>query len=186
MSEPVKRSKSILIDAAGKGGRKKPVDKTPYHQPKDARPLTAIQQRFAMALIAGASQTDAYLQAYPAARDYERKLIWEKASRMAKNPKIATMVAQAQAEAVAQAQEEYKYGLREAIAEINEAKAFAIQNVNPAAVMKAVELKTKLHGLHVEDRQNLRRPYGDLTEEALLEQIKAKAKALGIDLAGKV
>jgi len=185
MSERSKASKSILIDAAGKGGRKKPVDKTPYHKPSDTRPLTPAQLQFALALIAGANQTEAYLKAFPAAQTYERKMVWEKASVLAKHPKIAAMVAQAQAEAVAAAQEEYKYGLKEAIAEIDEAKAFAIENVNPSAVMKAVELKTKLHGLHVEDRQNLRRPYGDLPEAALVEQIRAKAKALGIDLSGK-
>lgn len=178
MSE--RQSKAILLDASGKHARKPATKRTPYPKGSKIQNLTGPQKVFAAALIAGKNQTEAYLEAYPSAREWARKTVTEKACTLAKHPQITSMVADAQAQVIAAAQDEYKYGLREAIDEIDKAIQFAIDKENPSAVMKGVELKTRLHGLHVEDRQNLRRPYGDLSEEALLAQIAAKTKALGL------
>lgn len=185
-SKAGQRSKAILLDAATVGiSKRRPTDKAPKKQ-KARQNLLPSQRAFAALLVAGKNQTQAYLESHPGAGGMTRKQIWEHASRLAAHPQVVEIVANAQAEVIAQAQQEYRYGLKEAIEEIDQAKAFALSRDNPAAVMKAIELKTKLHGLHVEDRQNLRRPYGDLTEAALLQMIRDKAQALGVEIPPKV
>ena len=51
--------------------------------------LTAKQEQFVQNIISGMSQADAYRAAYPKQRMTD-KTLWETASKLMKNPKVAT------------------------------------------------------------------------------------------------
>lgn len=56
---------------------------------KDAETgLTAAQEAFALAIVAGKNQSDAYRQAYPASKRWKPKVVHEKASTLAANGKV--------------------------------------------------------------------------------------------------
>ena len=55
--------------------------------------LTAKQEQFAKNIVEGMSQADAYRNAYPN-QNMSDKTIWECASKLLKNPKVSTRVAE--------------------------------------------------------------------------------------------
>lgn len=55
--------------------------------------LTAKQEQFAQNIVKGMSQADAYRNAYPN-QNMSDKTIWECASKLLKNPKVSTRVAE--------------------------------------------------------------------------------------------
>ena len=55
--------------------------------------LTAKQEQFAQNIVKGMSQADAYRYAYPN-QNMSDKTIWECASKLLKNPKVSTRVAE--------------------------------------------------------------------------------------------
>lgn len=59
--------------------------------------LTAKQEKFAQCIIEGMSQADAYRSAYPKQRMSD-KTLWETASKLVKNPKVAARVAELRSE----------------------------------------------------------------------------------------
>lgn len=50
--------------------------------------LTPKQEKFVDGILAGKTQTDAYLEAYPSASKWERKVVWIRASDLMKNSKV--------------------------------------------------------------------------------------------------
>ena len=50
--------------------------------------LTAKQEKFAVGIAAGLTQSDAYRAAYSASR-MQPKQVWEEASKLRRNPKVA-------------------------------------------------------------------------------------------------
>lgn len=52
--------------------------------------LTPKQEKFVDGILEGKSQTEAYLEAYPKAKDWKRDTVWERASVLMHNNKVVT------------------------------------------------------------------------------------------------
>lgn len=137
--------------------------------------LTAKQESFAQHLAKGATQADAYRAAF-APKRCKDKTIHEKASRLAAEGKVQARLAALRAPVVAKV----RYEIEQAMAECDEAIALAKKNDSASAMVAAVQLKSKLNGLLVEDRRNQRRPFEELTDAQLDGFIEQKARDAGV------
>lgn len=139
--------------------------------------LTPKQETFAQQLSKGASQADAYRKAF-APKRCKDKTIHEKASRLAADGKVKARVSELRGPIVAKV----RYEIENAMAECDEAIALAKEKGNPGAMVAAVQLKSKLNGLLVEDRANKRRPYEDMEDAQLDRAIQDKAQEAGMSV----
>lgn len=136
--------------------------------------LTPKREKFAQQIAKGVSQADAYRAAFKARG--KDKTIHEAASRLAADGKVSARIAALRAPVVAKV----RYEIENAMAECDEAIELAKEKGNPAAMVAAVQLKSKLNGLLVEDRANKRRPYEDMEDAQLDRAIQDKAQAAGM------
>lgn len=60
---------------------------------KNEHGLTPQQEKFALGIGSGLSQSEAYRQAYPAAREWIDETVWSRASVLAKHDKVVARVA---------------------------------------------------------------------------------------------
>lgn len=137
--------------------------------------LTPKREKFAQQIAKGVAQADAYRAAFNPKRS-KPETIHQEASRLARNPHVAARIAALRAPVVAKV----RYEIENAMAECDEAIVLAKEKGNPGAMVAAVQLKSKLNGLLVEDRANKRRPYEDMEDAQLDRAIKDKAQEAGM------
>lgn len=136
--------------------------------------LTPQQEKFAQAVAAGRSFSDAYREAYATGK-MKAKTVNEEACRLAKDPKIAARVAEIRKPVI----EEVKYELKDALREAEEARILALAIEQPAAAVSASKLKSQLTGLLIE-RTEVGGPgsFDNLTDEQIDAQLRAREEAL--------
>lgn len=106
--------------------------------------LTPKQEQFCQKVAEGESQSDAYRFAYNA-ENMTPKQIWEEASKLASNPKVSQRLF-----SLHEAAKERTLVTIESITrELNESRALAVEQDNPAEMTKASMAKAKIHGLDV-------------------------------------
>ena len=145
--------------------------------------LTPQQDKFSTLIATGMGQSEAYRAAYNA-KGMKAATVHRNACALVRHNKVATRVAEIRKPIVEQA----RYGLREAMAEAEQARTQALMLGQSGPAVSAVTLRARLHGLLVEDRPNAREAYTDLTD-AELESVIAEAdriikSAQGVDRLG--
>lgn len=111
--------------------------------------LTPQQYLFVQSILDGKSLADSYRHAYPgSAAD---TTIWAHASRLARNGKVATWIAEARKAAGQRA----VITLEDHIAELNRLKEIALETGNVGAAVAAENYKGKATGLYVERTQDM-------------------------------
>ena len=146
---------------------------------KPGKVLTAKQEAFALNVAHGMTQSEAYRAAYNAAGMAD-STINENASRLMANSKIAATVLSQRAAIAEKAAKSVAFEYEDAMAELDEAIAFAKECKAPGAMVAAMNLKQKISGLHVEERKNDRSPVGDWSPDrvkAALEALQAIKRA---------
>lgn len=160
---------------------KRRAPEKPTAEPKKAapgvEPLSAAKEKFAHALALGAEQASAYRQALPGTRAKPGS-IWTEASKWAADPKVRQRVAELHAEARERAAKAHVYEYEDAMREVDEALQIAKFMLDSSAMSKAVDLKAKLSGLHVDPRANARDPFEGKTDAELLAMARADAEEL--------
>ena len=110
--------------------------------------LTAKQEAFAQAVASGKTQADAYRLAFNATKSTD-KSVWELASTLMANVKVASRV-----EAIrAPVTESTQYGLKTAMQEALDAYEVARGANNGGAMTAAATLRAKLNGLLIERKE---------------------------------
>lgn len=112
--------------------------------------LTAKQEAFALAVVSGMNQSDAYRSAYNA-ENMKPETVQKRASELMGDGEVAGRVAELRAPVIAKVQ----YGLQEAMQEAAEAFEVAKAKDNGGAMVAAATLRAKLNGLLV-DRKEVR------------------------------
>ena len=146
---------------------------------KPAKALTPKQEAFALNVAQGMTGADAYRASFDAAKATD-KTVHEEASRLMADPKVSTRATELRAMIGAKTAESVAYEYQDAMAELDEAIAFAKTNGHSAAYVSALNLKQKISGLHVEERKNDRSPVGDWSPDrvkAALEALQAIKRA---------
>lgn len=137
--------------------------------------LTAKQETLAQNLASGMTQADAYRSAYPASKTWKKRALYAEASKQAKNPDILRRVYELRAPVI----ERVRYELEDAMREAEAARRLAMADPKGAgAAVSAVALKAKLNGLMVEDRQNERTPFSELSDDELDRAIAETGRAI--------
>lgn len=134
--------------------------------------LTAKQEAFCQAVLSGLSQADAYRKAYSAGK-MKPATVQESASRLMANSKVAARVKELRAPVVAEVQ----YDLKVAMSECERALLMAEKLQKPAAMVQAIALRSKLHGLLV-DRSEVRVGPLDALEHDELKKLNAAIGAI--------
>lgn len=150
----------------------------PAKKPR-AKKITPRGEAFCQGVVSGLSQTEAYRKAFGCA-GWKPASVQTKASEYAARSDIRARIEELQAPVLEAVRAKAKYELEDALSDCDEAIAIAKETMNPSAMVSAVALKTKIMGLQVEDRENQRRPFGDLTVEELnrrIESLSAKRAA---------
>ena len=107
--------------------------------------LTAKQEKFCQAIVAGNSQSEAYRTAYDA-ENMAPQTVNHKASRLMAKGHIGARVAELRAPVV----ENLQYDLRAAMGEANEALEMAKAQGNTSVMVQATALRAKLCGLLID------------------------------------
>lgn len=140
--------------------------------PKNEHGLTQPQETFAQALVRGASQTQAFLEAYPTSASWKPASVWNKASALARLPEV-----QARCEALrAPVAERIQYNLEVAMREAQDAFEVSRTNRQGGAMVAAAQLRAKLNGLLVERKEVSVTQMGNMTptdKQDLLDMAKA-------------
>lgn len=132
--------------------------------------LTAKQEAFCQAIVSGLSQADAYRKAYDAER-MKAETVQKRASELMANGVVRGRVESIRAPVVAEVQ----YDLRTAMGECERALDMAEKLEKPAAMVQAIALRAKLHGLLV-DRSEVKTGLLDGFDH---EELKAIRDAIG-------
>jgi hypothetical protein len=140
--------------------------------PKNAHGLTQPQETFAQALVRGASQSQAFREAYPTSAAWKDASVWNKASALARLPEV-----RARCEALrAPVAERVQYNLEVAMREAHDAFEVSRTNRQGGAMVAAAQLRAKLNGLLVDRREISVTQMGDMTpsdKQTLLEAARA-------------
>lgn len=187
--KPREAAKPKAAKAARRKKAAKPAPKTPTPataegatsapppgQADDA-PLSAAKERFAQAIALGAEQATAYRQANPGTRA-KPETVWTEASKWASDPKVRQRIEELRAVARARANEAHLYSYEDAMREVDEALKVATFMLDSSAMSKAIDLKAKLSGLHVDPRANARDPFAGKTDAELLAEAAAAREEL--------
>lgn len=124
--------------------------------------LTAKQEKFALEIIKGANQADAYRTAYSAGK-MKDKTIWKRSSELMADGEVAGRVDELRAPVIAAA----RYGLKEAMNQAQEAFDLGLLTQNASAMVAAVTLRAKLNGLLVERKTIQTGPLDDFSHDEL-------------------
>jgi len=119
--------------------------------------LTPKQEAFARFYVETGNASEAYRQAYDVGETTKAKTVWEAASRVLADGKVAARVMKLQD----QARERTMVTLESITAELDENRSIAAKLDQPAAMNTATIGKAKLHGLLVEKTDN--KHTGELT-----------------------
>ena len=139
--------------------------------------LTAKQEAFCQAIVSGMTQSDAYRTAYSAEK-MKATSVNVNASKLMADTNIAQRV-EILREPVVQ---KVRYGLEQAMAEAEEAFMVARGKENGGAMVAAVTLRAKLHGLLVERKEIKVSQLSEMPTDQLDKFISQKAKEAGISV----
>ena len=107
--------------------------------------LTPKQEQFCRKFIECGNQSEAYRYAYDVGENTQPETVWVNASQLMTDTKVAQRVLELQKAAT----ERTLVTVESITAELNESRALAIEQDNPAEMTKASMAKAKLHGLDV-------------------------------------
>jgi len=119
-------------------------------EPKENRrlmihPLTAKREKFAQLVALGdLTYTDAYIEAYQKPAGYDRKVAAEEGSRLMAITDVMLRVQELRRPVIRRMQKQYAYTLQDALRECTEMYDLAYANGNVMAMVRAIELKSKL------------------------------------------
>ncbi len=141
--------------------------------------LTPRQEKFTQAIVSGHNQSDAYRISYPKSLKWKDYSVAIEASRMMAKPNVSLRVAELRAPIIAKIQRDAEYGLRQAMADADEALDVGRVNENGGAMVQAVTLKAKLNNLLVERKEAKvglldKLPYATLERLRLLLEVAIK------------
>lgn len=126
--------------------------------------MTPKREKFCLEIVAGKSLSDAYRSAFGAG-NMKPATINNNAYKLTRLDEIKTRLAELRKPIV----DSVQYGLREAMLEAEEAFKIAQANGNGGAMVAAVTLRAKLHGLLVERREIRSGALDDIPHESLVE-----------------
>lgn len=133
--------------------------------------LNKRHEYFARSVAGGSTLVDA-----ARAAGYPEKRAYSTASELRKRPDVGARIHEIEAKTVQLADQHQVYGMREALAECDEAFTMARKQGQTSAMVAATTLKSKLTGLLVERRQIDYKNVGELSD-AELESLIASAEA---------
>lgn len=139
--------------------------------------LTAKQEAFCQAIVAGMSQADAYRKAYDA-ENMKPATVQSKASILMADGKVRARVEELRQPVI----KKVRYGLEQAMLEAEEAFQVAKGKENGGAMVAAATLRAKLNGLLVEKKEVRHGSLQDVPDDQLDRLIAQKAKEAGVSL----
>lgn len=186
--KPARTAKSRSSRAAGATSATKPsapvtssATRTaldPSTSTAKADSLSAAEERFAKLVALGMSQAEAYRRATGTkAKD---ETIYVQASVWAR--KVAIRIGELRAAAKARSAAQYVYEYEDAMRECDDALEVARDDGDSSAMSKAIALKAKLSGLETDPRKNEREPFGEMSDEELVEGINQNLDRAGFRL----
>jgi hypothetical protein len=131
-------------------------------------PLTAKREKFCQLVAAGATYTDAYLEAYQKPAGYDRKVAAEEASRLMAITDVQLSVQELRRPVIRKIQRKFEYGLQKALEQCNEMYELAYANGNATAMGKSIELQAKLAHILSEQVEHRHGLLDDASTETLL------------------
>ena len=118
--------------------------------------LTVKQESFVQVYIESGSASEAYRQAYDVSATTKAETVWQAASRLLADRKVAARV-----EAMHKlAEGETLFAVEQALEEFEEARQMAMDNGQPSAAVSATTAKAKLFGM-MTDRRHVDHRSGD-------------------------
>lgn len=108
--------------------------------------LTPKQEKFCQGIVKGLSQADAYRDAYNVGDDTKQDSVYEQASALMNDLKIASRIKELRAEVT----QEIKYTKADCFRQLQEAFAVAAEQNNSQAMRAAADSCAKLLGLNEE------------------------------------
>ena len=106
-------------------------------------PLTGKREKFCQLVVAGATYTDAYLEAYQKPAGYDRKVAAEEGSRLMASTDMVLRVQELRRPVIRKYQKKYEYTLNKALEECEIAWDLAYAQGDAKTMLKAVELRGK-------------------------------------------
>ena len=119
---------------------------TPLAKSKElptSHPLTAKREKFCQLVAAGATYTDAYLEAYQKPAGYDRKGAAEEGSRLMAITDMVLRVQELRRPVIRRVRKKFEYTLNKALEQCQIAWDLAYAQADPRALLKAVELQGK-------------------------------------------
>jgi hypothetical protein len=107
-------------------------------------PLTAKREKFCQLVAAGATYTDAYLEAYQKPAGYDRKVAAEEGSRLMAITDVKLRVQELRRPVIRKMQQKLEYNLQKALAQADEMYQLAYEQGNVTGMGKAITLQSKL------------------------------------------
>lgn len=131
--------------------------------------LSGTRERFAQAIVSGMTAADAYRKVYNVKPSTSDKSIWEAASHLKDDHKVAARIDQLLAPAV----ESAELSAAAHLDELKRLRDIALTNGNDAAAIRAEELRGKVAQLYVTRVET--------GEPGAFDKLAATAKAAGMD-----
>lgn len=110
--------------------------------------LTVKQEFFVQVYIESGSASEAYRQAYDVSATTKPETVWQAASRLLADRKVAARVAEMHKLAEGQT----LFAVEQALSEFEEARQLAMDNGQPSAAVAAITGKAKLFGMMTDKR----------------------------------
>ena len=124
--------------------------------------LTPKQEKYVQGLVAGLSQRQAYIQAYPKASDWKENSVDRQASTLLKNPKVLarynTLMEEHKNKALWTREEainELKWLYKQAIKSIEEQDEGYVRQGTSSALLGAIQELNKLEDLYPSDKHQV-------------------------------
>jgi len=111
--------------------------------------LTVKQEAFVQAYIDTGSASAAYRQAYDVSAGTKPETVWQAASRLLTDRKVAARVD----EMLQLAEGQTLFAVEQALSEFEEARQLAMNNGQPSAAVAAITGKAKLFGMMADKRR---------------------------------
>jgi hypothetical protein len=113
--------------------------------------LTGKRETFCQLVAADETYTNAYIEAYQKPAGYDRKLAAESGSRLMANTDIVLRVQELRRPVIRKLRRKIEYGLQKAFGQCEIAWDLAYEKGDPRAMLKAIEMQSKLAKLLSED-----------------------------------
>ena len=142
-------------------------------------PLTPKQERFAQEVVKGANQSDAYRAAYNC-KNMTSKTIWQRASELHADRKVAARIEELRAPALVSIQMTLDSHLQDLL----ELRNLAKESKQHAAAIAAEIARGKAAGIHIErtiQDQNINARGVSTSTSALLESLRSGGRDPGVE-----